>query len=92
MLTDGQTRDRCWALLATVADGRFADVDALLADLDEDDLGNVVSGLAVLAVGFLMPPGTPWADTSRRARVSAHLRAELLRRALADRPPPDDAA
>jgi hypothetical protein len=90
-VTNGQIIDRCWAILATVADGRYEDVGQLLADLDEDDLGHVVSSLAALAVGFLMPRGTPWTDTGRRDRVSATLRAELLRRALPDGPP-DDAA
>lgn len=86
-MTNGQITDRVWALLATVADGRYEDVGPLLVDLDEDDLGHVVSGLAALAVGFLMPRGTAWTDTGRRERVSAELRAELLRRALPEEPP-----
>lgn len=92
-MNNAQIQDRTWALLATVADGRYEDVDALLVDLDEDDLGHVVSGLAALAVGFLMPRGTGWQDTGRRSRVADGLRAELLRRAAPEQGPHgDDAA
>ncbi|MGW7361988.1 hypothetical protein ACWGI8_00820 [Streptomyces sp. NPDC054841] len=90
-MTDDELQDRTWAIVATVADGRYEDVDALLVDLDEDNLGHVVTGLAGLAVGFLMPRGTRWQDTGRRSRVADTLRAELLRRAVAYGPP-DDAA
>lgn len=91
-MTGAQIIDRCWAIVATVADDRHEDVDALLADLDEENLGHVVANLAALAVGFLMPRGTPWTDADRRQRVAAELRAELLRRALPEGPDSDDVA
>ncbi|MFF3452882.1 hypothetical protein ACFYXH_00890 [Streptomyces sp. NPDC002730] len=90
-MNQGQIRDRVWAILATIADDRYEDVDALLVDLNEDDLGHVVSGLAALAVGFLMPRGTRWQDTGRRSRAADALRAELLHRA-AEGPHGDDVA
>ncbi|WP_217169625.1 hypothetical protein [Streptomyces sp. AC512_CC834] len=91
-MTNGQVQDRIWAILATVADGRQEDIEALLDDLEQDDLGHVVAGIAALAVGFLMPRGTPWTDIGRRGRVAAELRAELLHRATPRGPDSDDSA
>ncbi|MER6361551.1 hypothetical protein [Kitasatospora sp. NPDC001527] len=69
---------RVLALLATAADGRTTDVDALLDDLDPDDLGDVVYGLASLAVGVFMPRGTDRQDPDQRTRIANALRADLL--------------
>ncbi|MFJ4794144.1 hypothetical protein [Kitasatospora purpeofusca] len=84
MTTRTDVERRVLALLATAADGRTTDVDALLDDLTPDDLGDVVYGLASLAVGVLMPRGSDRQDPGQRARIANALRAELLQRSAGE--------
>lgn len=79
---------RVWAIMATVADGRTDDVDALLDDLNPTELGDVVSALADFALATLMPPGADQRDPERRAQIAQALRAELL--VWTAEPPADD--
>ncbi|MFI6895271.1 hypothetical protein ACIBM4_14255 [Streptomyces sp. NPDC050256] len=89
-MTNEEIRARTWALVATAADGRHEDIDALLSDLDDDDLGSVVGGLAGLAVMALMPDRADARHDGARAQVADRLRTELLHQAGG--PHGDDAA
>lgn len=88
-MTGDEIQARTWALVATAADGRYGDVDALVGDLAPEELADVVSGLAGLAVMALMPDRTRVRHLGDRARLAHELRTDLLRRAAGA---PDDAA
>lgn len=82
---------RVWALLAAVAEGRHEDVDPLLDDLDEDLLGDVVSGLASLALMGIAPGRDP-RDPEVLAHIAEGLRGQLLGLAAEDGPGRGDRA
>lgn len=70
---------RTYALLLVALDGRAVDIEPLLEDLSPEDLGDVVHGLASMALlSMLKPEGHRDADV--RARLGVHLRALLLER------------
>jgi hypothetical protein len=83
MLTSHELRTRVLAIMTAVADGRHTDVDPLIADLDPEDVGTLVSGLASLAVNSLIPPHLR-RDPAALARAAEVIRADLLDRALSD--------
>lgn len=83
MMTNDQISARVWAVLTTVLDGRRTDVDALLADLEPEDLGTVVCGLADLAVNAVLPSDRTM-DPAARQTVADHLRVRLLRARAAE--------
>ncbi|QQM42818.1 hypothetical protein [Streptomyces liliifuscus] len=80
---------RVWALMAAVAEGRVTDVDPLLEDLDDDVLGDVVVGLAALALRGLTAGRDP-RDPEIADRLTARLQWRLLGLAADDGPADGD--
>lgn len=70
---------RTFAVLLVALDGRAADVESLLEDLPTEMLGDVVHGLASMALISMMPRGESQ-DPQVRAQLGVHLRRLLLQR------------
>lgn len=77
MLTSTEHYTRAWAVMTAVADGRYNDVDLLLADLGPQDTGTLVSNLATVAVSALIPPHLR-GDPAATAHAAKHMRITLL--------------
>lgn len=80
MLTNDEHLTRAWAVMAAVADGRHTDIEPLIADLDPEDIGTLISNLATLAVHSLIPPHLR-RDPATLARLADGMRDTLLDRA-----------
>ncbi|MEU9183358.1 hypothetical protein AB0D14_02070 [Streptomyces sp. NPDC048484] len=70
---------RTFAVLLVALDGRAADIEPLLEDLSVDTLGDVVHGLASMALLGMMPRGKS-REPGERAALGVHLRSLLLER------------
>lgn len=88
MLTQPDLDNRCTALMIAAAEERWDDIEPLLADLEPDDLGTVVAGLAVLAVRATIPLRLH-RDPAALARVADYMRADILGRTATDPQEPD---
>lgn len=72
---------RTFAIMLVALDGRAVDIEPLLDDLSPEDLGDVVHGLASMALLSMLKredrrdPASP-----ARARLGEHLRSLLLER------------
>lgn len=80
MLTDHELRTRVLSVMTAAAEDRYADIEPLIADLDPEDVGTLISGLASLAVGSMIPPHLR-RDAATLARLADGMRDTLLERA-----------
>lgn len=87
MLTDHELRSRVLAVMTAAAEERYADIEPLIADLDPEEVGTLIGGLASLAVNSLIPPHLR-RDPAALARVAEVIRADLLDRARGDEDEP----
>ena len=83
-LSDDGIEARTFAIMAAAADGRPVDSDALLEDLDAEDLGSLVHGLATMALMSMVPRGLSVRAPGVKARLADHLRSLVLERQFRD--------
>jgi hypothetical protein len=77
-MTNAELQARALAIVATVAEDRHDDVDALLADLTPDETATVVAALAALALRCWLPSAAAGADPAARHRGAQRVRRMLL--------------
>lgn len=77
-MTNEQLQGRALAIVATVAEDRHADVEALLSDLDAEDTATVVAALAALALRCWLPSAAAGTDPAARRRGAQRVRRQLL--------------
>ncbi|KAF2778580.1 hypothetical protein [Streptomyces sp. OM5714] len=77
-MTNEQLQARALAIVATVAEDRHTDVDALLADLTAEDTATVVAALAALALRCWLPSAAAGTDPAARQRGAQRVRQQLL--------------
>ena len=77
-MTKDQINARALAIVAAVAEDRHGDVDDLLVDLDDDELGTLVAGLAALALRCWLPCAAAGLDEEQRRAAAGRVRRTLL--------------
>jgi hypothetical protein len=77
-MTNAELQARALAIVATVAEDRHDDVDALLADLTPDETATVVAALAALALRCWLPSAAAGTDPVARHRGAQRVRRQLL--------------
>ncbi|MFE5793548.1 hypothetical protein ACFQ8C_13375 [Streptomyces sp. NPDC056503] len=77
-MTDEQLKARALAIVATIAEDRYADVDPLLSDLDPEATATVVAALAALALRCWLPDAAAGADPAARHHAARRVRLHLL--------------
>jgi hypothetical protein len=63
-----------------VADGRYADVDQLLAELDNREFATALGLLASLGIAALLPARVAVGRLEARVQLAKRLQAEMTRR------------